>query len=157
MPELPLAVRLTRDWLGLGELDINDHLDYAVAGGDGNFLGTGVTYQRNLATSPFLDGAVEVSETREMVQEKIVLEVFGETVLDMLDKLKAARQAFTQKFYELKVGRDNGPDVEPTWWLRYACTKADYQLGWTGPRVIAHQVQGVFTVPRQPKPLAGAM
>jgi len=159
VPNIALLVHVTRDQLGLPELDINDHLNYIVAGGEGNFLGSPVTYVRNRASSPFLDGSVGISETRDIVQEKITLEVFGADPAHVFANILAARQAFTQRNYTLKVGRNTTPGAgtHPYWWLQYACEKADYQLGWGGPRLIANQMQAIFTVPRQPAPLAGAM
>lgn len=148
MPDLSLSVLVTRDLLGLADLEINDFVNYYVSS---EFLGADVSWNKNRAGSVFIDGSVAVSETRDVVTEPVTVEVLGDDGVDALANLATLREAFTQKTYELivKVG---GTEV-----LHYACEKANYKLGWTGARMVQGQIQAILQVPRQPLPIAGAV
>jgi hypothetical protein len=148
MPDLGLAVTVSRSALALTDLDINDHVAYRCAA---QLLGGQVSWRRNQVSSPWIDGAVTVSRAREMVTEQLGVEVFGATATELETNVAALVQAFGQSSFTLTVtveGLAHG----------YACEAADinYAQFWNGPRLVARQAQLVFSVPRQPVPTAGA-
>lgn len=145
MTDLSLTVLVTRGALGLGDLDINDHVNYYVTP---TFLGGQVSWDRVEVTSPFIDGSVTVNRRRSKVQENIGIEVLGDSQADLATNLAALIAAFTQDGFALNIGV--GAQA-----YQYACEAADYQLTWSGPRSIARQALVAFTVPRQPNPIAG--
>ncbi len=140
-----MSVVCSRALLGLADLEINDHVSYYVAPA---FLGGGVTWNRTSATSPFCDGAVTTYRTRGVVTEQIGVEVLGASAAALNGHLAVLLAAFTQDTFHLAVAIGDA-DWE------YACEAADYQVAWSGPRLIARQLQVVFGVPRQPVPVAG--
>ena len=145
MPELGMGAAVSRTALGLADLDINDHLAYYLTPA---FLGGTVSWTRQQVTSPFIDGAVTTYRTRGVVSEQVGVEVLGADVAELNTNLAALLAAFTQDAFHLAVAIGD-EDFE------YACEAADYQVGWSGPRWLATQLQVVFTVPRQPVPIAG--
>lgn len=154
MADLNLSVVLTRDWLGLGPLNINDHVSYAVAQ---QFLGSTVSWNRNQLTSPYMDGSFTASRQRQSVTEQIAVEVFGRSTANgamspttLQANLAALIAAFNQDSFSLTLTLDGTT-------YSYEAEAADYQVSWVGPRFMARQVQVVFSLPRQPVPLAGGV
>lgn len=148
MADLDLSVKITRDELALADLEINDFVDYYVTN---EFLGGSVSWNRVRATGPFTDGGPEISATRDPVNEPLGVEILGSSTADALAKLAVLTTALHQRNFDMKVR------VSGTLVLHYSCNRADSQLIWTGPRAIAGQLQAKFTVPRQPRPLVGAI
>ena len=146
MPDLGLDVSVSRALLGLADLAINDHLAYYLSP---QFLGGQVTWNRQQATSPFVDGAVTTYRTRGMVTEQLGVEVLGDTPGELDGNLAVLLAAFVQDSFHLAVA------IGAQSW-EYLCEAADYQVAWSGPRFIARQLQVLFGVPRQPVPVAGA-
>lgn len=147
MPDLTLSVAVTRSLLGLADLNINDHLNYAIGP---TFLGAQVQYQRNQAASVFLNGAVTVTRNKQMVTEQVQVEVYGGSTAGLQTNLSTLLTAFGQDSFTLAISI-NGQTQS------YACEAADYQLMWTGPRWISKQVQVEFQLPRQPDALTGGL
>lgn len=145
MPELSMGVVLTRDLLGLGDLAINDHLNYYIGP---QFLGSMVSWNRQQATSPFIDGAVTTYRTRSQVTEQVLVEVLGDSAAELHTNLAALVAAVCQDAYRLNVSVDG-----QSW--AYACEAADYQVAWAGPRLVARQVQVSLGIPRSPVPISG--
>jgi hypothetical protein len=145
VPELSFAVTVSRDLLALADLDINDHLTYYVSP---QFLGGQVQWSRQQATSPFVDGSVTVSRFRQTVTEQIAIEVLAGTGAGLKANVDTLIDAFMQDSFILTVVSDGAT-------YAYTCEAADYQLAWTGPRMIGHQAQVVLSVPRSPVALAG--
>lgn len=145
MADLSLHVVVTRDLLGLPDLDINDHASYYLSP---TFLGGQVQWNRNQVTSPFMDGAVTTQRSRQMVNETVQLEVLGDGNAELKDNIDALILAVLQDSFELQVGVNNGA-------YRYQCETADYKLFWQGPRFMACQAQVELTIPRQPVALTG--
>lgn len=146
MPDLGLSVVVSRDLLGLAGLEINDHLAYYVGP---QLLGGQVAWNRQQVTSPFIDGQVTTWRTRQNVTEQLGVEVLGDTPGELNANLAVLLAAFIQDSFHLAVAIGAQS-------FEYACEAADYQVGWTGPRWVACQLQVVFAMPRQPVPVAGA-
>lgn len=147
MPNLSMDVSVTRSLLGLSDLHINDHVNYALAPA---FLGATVQWNRNQVSSPFLDGAVTVTRTRQMVTETIAVEVFGANQSTVQLHASQLIDAFLQDNFVLSVVIEGATQS-------YQCETADYQVAWTGPRWIQNQLQVSFSVPRQPVALSGGL
>lgn len=145
MPDISLSVQVSRTLLGLTSLEINDHLNYYVTP---SFLGAQVTWDRTQVTSPFVDDAVTVNRTRGRIGETITVEVRGDTQADLATNLDALLKAMTQDHYTLSVSVGGQG-------YSYQCEAADYQMTWSGPRMVSKQTQVQFTVPRSPIPLSG--
>ena len=140
MTDLPMSVLISRTLLGLADLEINDFVNYYVAP---QFLGAINEWDRVQATSAYVDGAATVQRKLQMVQEQVVVEVMGGDSAELQDNCVAITEAFTQDNFTMTVTIDGIVKV-------YACEAAGYQLAWTGPRLIEHQGQLTFTMPRQP-------
>lgn len=145
MPDLLFSVLVTRDNLGLADLDCNDHINYYIAA---QFLGGTITWNRQQATSPFIDGSVTTYRSKQMVTENIAVEVLGDDITTLYANMSALVAAFTQDSFNLQVAI--GSDV-----VQYACEAADYTVAWVGSRMVAKQVQVTFSMPRQPQPVVG--
>lgn len=145
MSDLGITASFTRPELGLPDLSINDHVSYFLTP---TFLGSMVQWNRQQATSPFLDGAVTTFRSRQMVQENLAIEVLGDTNAEMWDNVRALIDCVVQSKYNL--GLAIGSEVH-----QWMCEAADYQFNWNAPRIIANQVQLVIALPRQPVAIQG--
>jgi hypothetical protein len=147
VPDLAMSVTLSRTLLGLGDLEINDHLNYAVGP---QLLGGTVAWNRQKATSPFLDGEVTTQRSRQNVTEQVAVEVYAGDAAELKANTAALITAFCQDSFVLTV------TLEGTFYV-YQCEAADVTIAWVGARMMAHQGQVTFAVPRQPVPLLGAV
>lgn len=152
--DLDLSVLVTRDWLGLGPLEVNDQVAYRSAP---ELLGTQVSWNNNRVGSPWIDGEFTVSRTRGMVEEPVGVEVTGRTLPNQVltgsrlqANFAALIDAFTQDSYTLTVTIDGVV-------YAYECEAAGYQVTWSGPRFMARRGKIAFTVPRQPAPVLGGV
>lgn len=141
MSDLALSVLVSRSALGLSDLDINDHIDYIVAGPE--FLGGQQSWDRTQVSSPFADGEVTTMRRRQNVQENIVLEVLGDTTSEVHSNAQTVIDAFSQDAFTITVSI-NGASTA------YHCEASDYKLITSGPRYSAQQIQVLFVVPRKP-------
>lgn len=149
MADVALSVQLSRAALGLPPLEIAASPTYYVST---QFLGAAVQWSRNQVGSPWVDGQVTTTRTRQMVSEQIAVEVKGADLAAVKAAVDELVSAFIQDSFTLTVLAENG-----SW--EYQCEAADYQVVlWTTPRLAAAQAQMLFTVPRQPYSLlAGAV
>lgn len=145
MPDLGLVVYVTRGSLALGDLDINDHVNYYMGA---NLLGQQVSYNRQQVTSPWFDGSATVSRSLQTVNQQLQVECLGGTTAELYSNINQLLTAIKQDWWQLKVNVNGQP-------LTYQCEAADYQVGFNGPRLVAGQVQVVLNVPVQPVNLAG--
>lgn len=149
MPDLDLAVAVTRTQLGLSELNICDHLNYYIAATQ--FLGGTMSWTKNQITSPYTDGAFTVNRTRGQVTEPVTVEVLGETDTDLQTNLATLINAFSQDSFVLLIGIGAAN-------YQYQCEAADVQLArWTVSGMLFKQQQVVFQVPRQPVAILGGV
>ena len=149
MADIGLSVTVSRAPLGLAPLEIG--------GGDGRFylaaqfLGGAVQWNRQKVSSPFVDGEVTTQRSRQNVSETIGVEIRADTHLHLQAYTRELLTAFTQDSFTLTINVEGAV-------YAYACEAADYQLvTWSTPRMVAKQGQVMFTVPRMPVPLAGAV
>lgn len=141
MPDIGLAVTVSRDLLGLPTLDLNDHVSFYIAPGT---LGAPMAWQRQQVGAPWVDGLVTVNRTRGMVSEPVVVEVLGDDTAEMFTNQATLIAAFSQDSFTLAVTVNGVANT-------YRCEAADYQIGsWVSGRLASIQGQITFTMPRQP-------
>lgn len=148
--DFTLSVLLTRSLLGLSDLEVNDHDAYYVAAGSGDQLSPVVQWEKDQATSRYVEGAVTVSRVRKQFNLNLTVEVMGDTQSDITANIAALLQAATQDHYTLKITVNSVPTY-------YAAEAADYGAPRTGPRINARQVQIALQVPVQPVPSLGVV
>lgn len=148
MPDVALSVQISRDDLGLAALDLNDHVSYYISGQ--NFLGQAVSWDRKQVTSPFMDGSVTTTRTRQMVNDQLSVEVLGSTQVDLQNKLTTLIQAFAQDTFNLQVAFSTAT-------YQWECESADYTVSFQAERWIAQQVLVSFQFPRNPVPILGGI
>lgn len=145
MPDFTLAASITRTSLALGDLNLNDHINYAVSvpvlGGEGRWT-------RNLDSSAYMDGELEVNARLTNITETIGLEVYGADWAGVMANFGAALTAFKQARYNLTM-TINGHTH--TW----RCQRADWAYEINSGRVAANQIKVAFSVPRSPLAVAG--
>jgi hypothetical protein len=148
MPEVALTIMITRTLLALGDLSVNDHVNYYAAPSTPGQ----VSYQRTAITSPFVDDDITVHRRRGKVTEEMVFEVLDGTTgtaASLEANLSALLNALRQDSFTI-TSTFNG--VAHAW----ACEAADFQIQWSGPRHVARQFQVTASVPRSPVPLSGS-
>jgi hypothetical protein len=145
MTDFTLAASITRTSLGLGDLDLNDHVNFAISV---PFLGGTGRYVRNLDSSAYMDGEIEINAHLPNITETVGLEVFGANYAAVMTNAGLALAAFKQAQYTLTVviaGHTH------TW----RCQRADWSYEINTGRVSANQVKFQFDVPRSPLAVAG--
>lgn len=147
MVDVDLQVSLTRAALGLGTLELNDHVNYAIAPGS---FGGQVTWQRNTVSSPYMDDEITTFRHRGKVQENIVIEVYGSTPTQVQTNVDTLIRAIVQSSFDLILSINGQIHT-------YGCETADYQMSFDGNRFVAKQMQVKLTVPRSPVPKAGVL
>lgn len=145
MPDISLSVLVSRDLLGLSDLEVNDHVSFLMAPSSP----AQVSWQRSSVSSIFVDDDITVHRRRGKVTENMVLEVKGTSQANLQANLLTAIGCFTQDYFNIRVSF-SGTIYE------WACEAADYQVVWDGPRMFARQVQLQLSVPRSPVPISGA-
>lgn len=147
MTDFPITARVTRPDLGLGDLDINDHTAYVVAGPSA--LGGTVSWDRRAVSSPWVEGDITVSRRRGNVMEPLTVYVKGTDQADMDAKIATLVAAFTQDRYGLQIitgGANHAWD----------CEAADYTVMFDTVHFHALYAQVTFQIPRKPVALSGA-
>jgi hypothetical protein len=143
-----MSVVVTRELLGLSDLNINDHTNYYVSNTD--FMSAQISWNRQTTSSPYIDGSVTIFRTRQQTSQSMVVECLGEDQAELRQNFDIIAKAFMQDNYTLTITL-NSVDYS------YRCEAADYALRWDGPRFVARQVQMQFSVPCQPQPLTGVV
>jgi hypothetical protein len=147
MTDLSVSALVTRPLLGGGDLNINDHDNFVLAGGA--VMGAHVQWDRKTVSAPWVDGDVTVARRRGNVMEQVSVYVLGTSVSDLNTNMSTLISAFTQDRYGLQIGI-GGQDFS------WDCECADYQVEWDNVHIHALQVKVTFNIPRKPVPLAGA-
>jgi hypothetical protein len=148
MTDLNVVAKVSRGQLGLGDLDINDHSSYVLAGG--MTFGGAVQWNRKQLEVPWVDGQVTVERHRTNVTEPLSVYVAGSSIAELDTRLGTLISAFHQdRFtFQLVVGGANHA---------WDCEAADIQqVLYDNVHVYNRYVTVTFAVPRKPIPLAGA-
>lgn len=150
MPDLLVAVTVTRAELGLG--DLTDAAGFAeLASWDPG----GVSKRRTTAKSPTLTGGTQTSSVADMRTGVLQLRIFGASKSLLDAQIQTWLTAFEQTSYTLTVAL-NG--IDTTW----DCDDAEYNLAGDGVdkyRLTAIPMRQVyeFRVPMQPYPTVGVL
>jgi len=146
VPDLGLSCTVSRTLLSLAPLDCNDGVTYRLTAE--SFSSRQMSWQREEASSPFLDGAVTVYRTRQKVTDQVGFEVLGDTPALVQQHVNELKRAFAQSRFTLGLQIDGAA-------YQFDCEAADYAEAWSGPRWVARQLQVLFSVPNSPVPIAG--
>lgn len=147
MPDLTMSVTMTRTLLALSALELNDHVNYYAAPSSP----AQVSWQHERVSSRWVDDDFTVSRRRPKVVEEMTFEVLAgavPTAATLQTNIGALITAASQDSYTLTVTIDGTS-------YAWACESADYQVIWSGPRMVARQAQVRLLVPRSPIPSAG--
>lgn len=147
MTDLPITARVTRPALGLGDLDINDHTSYVIAGPSA-MSGT-VMWDRKQVNAPWVDGDITVARRRQNVMENLSIYVKGSSQADMDTKIATLIAAFTQDRYGLQIIIGSANHA-------WDCEAADYTVSLDTVHFHALYAQVTFAIPRKPVALSGA-
>lgn len=146
MTDIDISCLVSRDSLGLDPLEIADGNPYYLAT---QFLGAGVSWDRQQVSSRWVDGDITTSRRRGNVSEQVGVEILAGDMLTLKIYMQALVDAFIQDAYTMTVTLDGQI-------FGYTCEAADYQNAmWNTPRLAACQGQIMFGVPRRPVALAG--
>lgn len=131
----------------LAELDINDLVNYSL--GRAVRMGS-VTWRKEAATSPYVDGRVIVHETRDAAEGSLVVYCMGDTHATLETNLSALLTAFTKQYsYQVKLQVEG---VDHHW----ECERADYEVGYVTETVFARRVPVSLSFMRSPIAVQGS-
>jgi len=131
--ELNLSVRIsttTGMWL-----ELNDHVAYTVA--DGSFEEQGVTFRRQEAPNPFLEGTFIVTALRNNVTDALNIYVSGTTQYEHAQRLATLKALFGQHQFQVERVVD---DARTLW----NCYASDY--GSSASRPLLHARKSLLKV-----------
>jgi len=147
---MELSITLSRTLLGLPDLEINDHENYYVSElGDQS-----VTWRRQQASSPWVDGTVTTQRTKENVTRSISVEVLGSLWPYTIENAKALIDAVSQDSFILTI--HFAPMVTPVEdAVSYLCEASDYN--WVQTKERWHAQRGILNINliHKPNPLTG--
>lgn len=146
MTDIGLSLLVTRDLLGLPSLELNDHVKFVVGA---NLLGSQVSWERQTATSPWVEGEVTVNRRRGLVRENVEVWVLGDTYATMQTNLTELIAAFSQDRFSLQLTLGSAP--AQSWFAE----TSDYQVQFNNVSIVGQKMLVRFQVPRQPVPAAG--
>ena len=137
------AASVTRTALSLADLNLFNPGSYEVEPPTGPGQ---VTWRRQYATSPYVEGSSLVTAVRDQVSSTLVVRCFGASASALETNTAALIAAFSQFSYTLTLTWDG---VSHVW----ACDPADYQpIGglYDDMHFVAFQQAYQFTIPRSP-------
>jgi thioredoxin reductase len=147
MTDITLVAKVSRTALALGDLDINDHVNYVV-GGPAGFLGA-VQWERSNFGAPWVTGEITVEEHQVNTTESLQVYVAGSSLSSLDTNLGVLLVAFRQHRFTFQMVVDG---VNHAW----DCGAADVQqVLYDNAHVKARYVTVTFGIPRKPIPLAG--
>jgi hypothetical protein len=161
MPDLVMSATISRTLLNLSPLQINDGVVYRVS--SESFLSGQMQWTRNQISSIYIDGAVTVARSRQIMNENFAVEVAGFNPANIgagvsqvyfQANMAALIAAMSQDSFTLDLLVGVNPD---TVHYTYTGEAADVQVAWTTPRFAAMRGLVTFTMPRQPVPMAGGV
>lgn len=155
MPEILVAVSVTRDELSLPDLELNDTLN------DGPFrviragLGPGPsTVRLGKTSSEVVDGDFIYAYSLETVVMPLAIRVTGEDASEVNSNIELLVAAFRQLSYQLTFSVEGAP-------FSYICQPAQISYGAEGViqefHMKARQQEVRFQIPRHPSPVAGPL
>lgn len=137
---MAVTATVTRTELGLAALALQD-ATYGIIQ-DSLDLGQ-VAWRRELATSPFAAGALEVGAVQEQGSGSLLVKVTGSSHSDLQSKVSTLVSAFKQASYTLTVNFDATA-------YAWSCQRADYSLTFDVPMRQRYIARVALTFPRSP-------
>jgi hypothetical protein len=147
MTDLNIVAKVTRSSLSLGDLDINDHSSYVLAGPQA--MGGTVQWDRKQVSAPWVDGDITVARRRQNVMDTLSVYVKGSTQADMDAKIGALIAAFCQDRFTLMITVGSQQHA-------WDCEAADYSVQFDTVHLHALYAVTTFQVPRKPVALSGS-
>lgn len=144
--DLSISALVTRESLGLGDLNINDHSKYVVVGPP--TLGGIVQWDKKQVSSPAADGEFTVNRRRTNVIETVGVYVAGSTIEAMFTNIRELIAAFVQHRYTLQLNIGGAVN-------QWDCEAAEYSVLVDTPHMVAKYGVVTLMIPRKPIPLAG--
>lgn len=146
MTNMTLGFTVSRTLLSLSALDLNDHTNYWISPGT---WGATKSWNRTQAASVYADGKITTHRVLEMVNEPLIVEVRGTSNAVMFTNLRTLITAMSQDNFQITTNFNGDTSV-------WQCETSDLQtVVFTGPRIIAKQLQVTYAVLRQPNPVSG--
>lgn len=146
MPDITLGLTITRTLLALGDLNLNDHTNFIAAPSTPG----SVEWDRVQVSAPNVDDDITVHRRLKKITEEVPIEVKGSSDASLQTNLAALLAALKQASFTLTT-TFNGTSYA------WACEAADYQVEWSGPRVVAKQFIVRARIPRSPHPVTGPL
>ena len=122
--------------------ELNDHMRYVVEGS--TFAETQTTYRRITTESPYIAGRFLINAIPDVIEESIVLYVYGQDQVDLNDNLDRVIKLFTQFSYILEFTLDSSR-------TQYQCEPADYSINKTREFIHNTMAQINLRIPRTPE------
>jgi hypothetical protein len=147
MTDLTVVAKVTRPLIGGGDLDINDHDKYVLAGS--STMSGSVNWERQQVSAPWVDGDFTIARRRGNTTENISVYVSGTDQADLNTNIGTLIGAFTQDRYTLMI-------TIGTQQHAWDCEAADYTVEMDTPHFVAKYVVVKFAIQRKPVALSGA-
>lgn len=147
MSDLSISALVSRASLSLADLNINDHVNYTLAGPIA-FSGA-VQWERTQVGAPWVDGQFTTERHRTNTTESLSVYVAGSSMSNLDTNIGTLIAAFSQDRYtfQLVVGGANHA---------WDCEAADVQqVLYDTTHAVAKYVTVTLSIPRKPIPLAG--
>jgi hypothetical protein len=156
MSSFGLSVKVTRTQLGLADLELNDNLNYRMAGGE--LFQANVSWERQTTKSPYVEGEFTTNRRRNNVQETMAFDVFpgnsagisGQSKFALEANLQQIIAAMTQDSFRMDVVVSKSTQWQQEW--HWNCEASDYSVQMTNARFVARQGIVTFMVIRNPVP-----
>lgn len=149
MADLTLVAKIKRDLLSLADLDINDGVNYAIAGPAA--WGGAVRWKREQIDSPDIHGEVTIHRKMTNGTDPLTIYAKGSTHTSLDTAMATLKAAMFQHRFVLQIGV-NGQDHQ------WDCEAADLEgLTWDTAHVYNRIVAMTFSIPHYPIPLVGAL
>ncbi len=145
MTDLTVAASVTRDDLGLGTLNINDHSNYILTS---TILGGTVAWQKNQVSSPYVDGDITITRRRPTVMEPFEVHVYGTSGGSLMTNASTLITAFSQDSFSLSIAINSAT-------RQYECEAADYTIEYAHTKFSVNMCTVRFQLPRSPVPTVG--
>jgi len=122
--------------------ELNDGARFKVEGS--SFEETAQSYRRQTVESPYIGGRFVVNAVPDVVEETLVLWIYGQDQVDLDDNIELVVRLFSQFSYLLEMTYDTSKK-------RYECEMADYSISKTRELVHNNMAQIRLRVPRIPE------
>ena len=141
---LSFSLKISRTLLSLADLELNDHFHYYIAEmGD-----LGISWNRQTTRSPWVDGEITVQRTRNIVEQRMIVEVLGPTRAELFENVRQLSQALNQDTFTLTTVLDG----QTTQWRGEA---SDHMVSRDKERIHSVRARVEANVRLQPVALSG--